>query len=315
VTTYWWVNQGNTWDFGGDFTFLWAALKDAGNATQPHWDALDDAVIGDIVIHYARQFVIAVSRVAAVSTPAVRPHEFETGARAGDMGRTVYLDEFQPFDIPVHRDDIPLHLRRTAPGTGGPFDSNGNVRNGYFFPLDLAVAVAVFTAAQLVVTATGVEADSYVGDRDRTDRELFLDLTGTDGVAVVKYRREQGGLRSALFGNQATYRCGLCARRYPVRYLRTAHIKSRWACSEPERKDWRNIVMAACVFGCDALFEDGMLRVDASGTISLAPGHGETATFAAFTTSLAGKTAPAFTEHNRAYFEWRNAESLADHGA
>lgn len=255
------------------------------------------------------------SRIAVASTPAVRPHEFETGAREGDTGRTVYLDEFQPFDVPVHRDDIPLDLRRTAPGTGGPFDSNGNVRNGYFFPLDLAVAVAVFTAAQLVVTATAAEADSYVGDKDRTDRELFLDLTGTDGVAVVKYRREQGGLRSALFGNHATYRCGLCARRYPVRYLRTAHIKSRWACSEPERKDWRNVVMAACVFGCDALFEDGMLRVDTAGTIGLAPGHDETGAFAAFTKSLTGKTAPAFTPHNRVYFEWRNAKSFAQHGA
>jgi hypothetical protein len=73
--------------------------------------------------------------------------------------------------------------------------------------------------------------------------------------------------------------------------------------------------MAACVFGCDALFEDGMLRVAAAGTISVAPGHGETAAFAAFTNSLAGKTAPAFSTHNRAYFEWRNAKSLADHGA
>jgi len=38
----------------------------------------------------------------------------------------------------------------------------------------------------LVVTATGAEADSNVGERNRTDRELFLGLEGTDGIAAVK---------------------------------------------------------------------------------------------------------------------------------
>lgn len=304
MASFWWVNQGVTSSLGGDLTILWAALKDARGVEKYHWDMLDQVRVGDVIIHYANKFVVGTSRVAETGHPAIRPASFEIDGRSGDMGRTVYLEGFRLLDIPVYRDEILLGTRKST----GPFTDQGMVRRGYLFPMSPELAAEVMSIAGLVVTNTATATDSYVGDQPGPDRELFLDMTSTVGVAVVKYRKEQGGLRSALFGASETFRCGICGRTYPVRYLRTAHVESRSECTEEERKDWRNVVMPACVFGCDALFEDGMLSVDAGGVIHLKAGHDETKALGAFANALSGRVAPAFKPSNRVYFEWRNAQ-------
>jgi hypothetical protein len=214
------------------------------------------------------------------------------------------LDQFTLFDIPVSLDEIPIELRRSPRGSGTPFTAEGKVQRGYLFPTDNSIASAVFGAAGLTIEDN--EAEDMAGETAAT--ELYLTIDETDGTAVVSYRKEQSALRKRLFGSATQARCGICGRRYPVRYLHTAHVKPRRVCSEDERRDWRNVVIAACLFGCDALFEDGMLSVDTAGVIHLNEGHDETPAFSAFTGSLAGKTAAAFTAGNSRYFEWRNAQ-------
>lgn len=310
VSQFWWVNQGVTGvtsTRSGDFTNLWAAAKDLQGNTQPSWDSLDLARPGDVVLHYISGYVVGNSRVAHSSGPAIRPRAFETAERSGDEGRELLLEKFTLFDIPVRLDEIPAELRRSPRGSGTPFNSEGGVQRGYLFPIDNSIASAVFEAAGLIVDDN--EAEDMAGSS--TFAELHLAIDATDGTTLVKYRKEQSALRKRLFGSATQARCGICGRRYPVRYLHTAHVKSRSACSEEERKDWRNVVIAACLFGCDAMFEDGMLTVDSTGTIHLNAGHDETPAFAAFTSSLLGRTAPAFKPGNKKYFEWRNAQRQA----
>jgi hypothetical protein len=60
----------------------------------------------------------------------------------------------------------------------------------------------------------------------------------------------------------------LCGKAFPCSLLVVAHIKPRAACTDCERRDFRNNVAPMCLFGCDALFErrvvvvtDGKVRV------------------------------------------------------
>jgi len=92
----------------------------------------------------------------------------------------------------------------------------------------------------------------------------------TDRAYTAIYRQEQRFLRSLLLQDNAA-RCDLCGREFDSRYLRAAHIKKRAACSEPERLDAPSIVMIACVFGCDGLYEAGHIGVNAHGHIVLSP--------------------------------------------
>ncbi|WP_010202154.1 hypothetical protein [Salinibacterium sp. PAMC 21357] len=305
---FWWVNQGGTADRGQNFRHLWAPIRAADGRRMRHWDALEAASRGDIVVHYAHRFVIGTSEVAQTHRSAVRPPDFETGEFTGDTGREVWLDHFQEFDVPVSLEHIPLELRKDDLGEGSPFEHSGKVQQGYFFPIMPTIAAAVFGANGLLEdTSTELEPsiEAYDGD---SHSERLLRLNETDGTATVTYRKEQSGLRSLLFGNRATAQCGICSREYPVRFLHTAHIKSRSACTLEERVDWKNIVMPACVFGCDALFEMGLLNVGIDGVISLRGNYDETSSLRLFAKSLEGKVARAFTTENRNYFAWRNAQ-------
>ena len=81
-----------------------------------------------------------------------------------------------------------------------------------------------------------------------------------DRPATSIHRGEQALLRLRLFGNATEATCALCGTTYPVRFLWTAHIKKRTACTDQEARDLDHIAMPACLFGCDALFEADMTR-------------------------------------------------------
>ena len=76
--------------------------------------------------------------------------------------------------------------------------------------------------------------------------------------------------------------CRLCERTYPREFLVAAHKKKRSECSPDEKRDLRNVVMLCCLFGCDVLYEKGLIAVDEDGSIkrSIDLGHGEAATYA-----------------------------------
>lgn len=93
-----------------------------------------------------------------------------------------------------------------------------------------------------------------------------------DRYAIAAGRGEQAELRQRLFGGRDEAPCALCGEVYPVDLLVAAHIKQRAACTDDECRDLDNVAMAACLLGCDALYELGYITVDATGHIMAADG-------------------------------------------
>lgn len=83
-------------------------------------------------------------------------------------------------------------------------------------------------------------------------------------VTKQKQRVEQQLLRDILFYNKDYEKCSCCGEEYPVESLTTAHIKKRSQCTKEEKLDI-NIVFPMCKFGCDELFEVGLLVVNNEG--------------------------------------------------
>jgi hypothetical protein len=124
--------------------------------------------------------------------------------------------------------------------------------------------------------------------------------------ASTTARREQAVLRHRLFGDAQDGICALCGRRYPIAFLRAAHIKKRSICTDDERRDLDNIAMAACTFGCDALFETGYIAVAPDGRIVATQaqlGHTDIVDRLA---SLRGRPTPAHTPATATYFAWHH---------
>ena len=133
-----------------------------------------------------------------------------------------------------------------------------------------------------------------------------------DQPAKTHSRREQGFLRRFLFGNRAEGTCTLCQKSFPVGFLVAAHIKRRADCSESERRDYKNVVMPLCRFGCDELFERGFIGVQDGIIVNLRPDVANT-TVKSRISDLSGKICRSWTPESSPYFEahysrWFNAD-------
>ena len=93
-------------------------------------------------------------------------------------------------------------------------------------------------------------------------------LNTADEFRQQVHRPEQQKLRKILFGNFSQVMCALCGKEYPSSFLVTGHIKKRSDADERERAD-RAIVMPVCLFGCDQLFEQGLVSVAEDGSFSV----------------------------------------------
>lgn len=85
-----------------------------------------------------------------------------------------------------------------------------------------------------------------------------------DLAAKRKARMEQSILRELLFHKKETEICACCGKEYPINYLITAHIKKRAYCTIDEKLDAK-VVIPLCLFGCDTMFEKGLVVVDENG--------------------------------------------------
>lgn len=120
----------------------------------------------------------------------------------------------------------------------GPVTAGGTLRNGYFFSLDPDCALELLRRA-------GLETASEAADEGGEHTEPIEGCVGgaSDRPAIVAVRAEQGFLRDQQLRRWGSS-CTFCGRSLPE-LLVAAHIKPRWACSENERMDTRNVSMLA----------------------------------------------------------------------
>lgn len=73
-------------------------------------------------------------------------------------------------------------------------------------------------------------------------------------------RREQAYLRKYLL-DSGSAECTICSNKFDEELLVAAHIKMRSKCTNEERRDFGNVATLMCSFGCDILFERGIIGV------------------------------------------------------
>ncbi|WP_229403969.1 MULTISPECIES: hypothetical protein [Micromonospora] len=168
------------------------------------------------------------------------------------------------------------------------------------------VPVAGSPVPVAALTHGGGDAATPAADEKTADLDEESD-EGLDAYALVARRKEQRRLRRLKLGEREVVRCQLCGRDMPRHLVVLAHIKRRADSSYRERLDLSN-VMAACVLGCDALFEHGHVHVDADGLIR--PGRAAGPDVADLIKELGGRKCPAFDSASAPYFAAHAARSL-----
>jgi putative restriction endonuclease len=131
---------------------------------------------------------------------------------------------------------------------------------------------------------------------------LLNELGELDATRQSTARTEQHIVRSLLLGNRDRGRCALCGEEYPVEFLVAAHVKRRSDCTDEERRNVSNVILA-CKFGCDELFERGYIVVS-RGKVVAKTERRATPVVANRMTWLHGKSCGAWCEQNAAFFVW-----------
>lgn len=289
MSKVWWVNQK-----GDDGSVLWAGAEDARGRRVWHWDTMWDVEPGDVVFHYLGQKIIGVSSVRNKARRETFPWPRSNPRRRGEKGKRIDLERY-PVDPPIERDLISLAVRQRASKKQGPFwESGSSAQQGYLFPVGQELLT------ELLMVAPHLRALPPFVNSGLLDP---IDIEGsTDFEVIALARREQAQLRDMLLGGAVEGACGICGQVLPSEYLWAAHIKRRAEASEEERRD-PNIVMLACLLGCDQAFECGDIFVSDRGTIRLRDSNDPflSSTFG----HLQGQVAPAFNSHTAQYFAAR----------
>ena len=300
MASFWWVNQGQSYQWERDLGILWAPKKSSAGKRFHHWDRMEQVEPGDLILHYAGGQIRAVSSVLVHARDAVNPHAGRTESEWDTDGREISV-RIQELDLPLALKTIPIDRRQSWKGPGQPFDRNGNVALGYLF--QLPIKAAVWLMKELGLTA---EPDEEFLDQSVAEIQGNYDpviVVGPDGEVTVKVRAEHRQLRQHLFGRKTEETCALCGRTLPINLLVTAHIKQRSKCTAIERTD-RNVVMAACALGCDAVFERGYVQVSAEGIVEAGPMQEGGEHLQGFIDYLVGRNVVVFSPASEKYFEW-----------
>lgn len=120
---FWWFNQGGSYDIEKNGNFIFAPLFDRKGTIPSHWRSLRKVKKNDIIFHYCKGLLKAISLVTTSASQTKHPADNTDGL----LIKTDY------FELP---DPIPLNeISKDSRFKEHPFDKNGEVNQGYLFPL------------------------------------------------------------------------------------------------------------------------------------------------------------------------------------
>lgn len=134
-------------------------------------------------------------------------------------------------------------------------------------------------------------------------------LASLDRETISRRRTEQYILRNYLTKNKDNCQCAICQKDYPIKFLATAHIKKRKDCTEEEKRDL-NVVMPACHFGCDKVYEEGYIYIKEGFIHSNFENKETTKTLIDYVANLEERKCNYFKTETAQYFKYHAKQNI-----
>jgi 5-methylcytosine-specific restriction enzyme B len=137
--SFWWVNQGQTFRQERDGGYLWAPQKSKQGRALDHHVRLTEPTKGDIVFCYSSMEIKSIGIVESSAVEANKPSEIASHGweEEGYLLKLNYLD----IDPKIKKEEVPREWRLKE---GGPFNVNGDLKQGYFFNLSESFGMKLF---------------------------------------------------------------------------------------------------------------------------------------------------------------------------
>lgn len=270
---------------GGEIP-VWGFTPGTNNSNLAKWNRIEP---GDVALFLRQKFAFASSTVAF----KIHNHDLAVELWGYDNKQQTweyvyFLDEIQNQMIPYE------HLNQLL-----DYEPENNFQQSL---------VLDGQKGGPVVDALGLGSAIY---ESAPTREAYLQAvelseeTALDRIVNGKARTEQAYLRYVNFGNKKYAECGICHREFPVSFLVAAHIKMRKYCTDAEKRDYENITMPMCKFGCDELYEKGYIGVN--DKVFIVRDENLSKPILDYLSSVKGNSCNYWKENTHTYFEWHNA--------
>jgi hypothetical protein len=133
TVTYWWVCQGESFTEDVGMKFIRAPLKNERGMTPYHWANVQKVKKGDVIIHYAhghmRGLSLATTEPFASDVDVIKPDRKEKEGMRVDVSFVPLASGLSLTLIKSRKDS----LKEVLGGVQGPFDINGDIKQGYLF--------------------------------------------------------------------------------------------------------------------------------------------------------------------------------------
>ncbi len=127
---FWWVNMGQKYKPQREGGFMWAPLTNKIGNQVGHYSELANAEVGDVVIVYGKPEIKSIGIVSEKAKVEQKPASL-ADENWNEKGNLVKLDYYD-LEQWIPKDSIPSPWRSED---AGPFDRNGNLKQGYFYPV------------------------------------------------------------------------------------------------------------------------------------------------------------------------------------
>lgn len=246
------VMQGETYEEERKQSLLQTAIFDRSGARNFSWEYMNDLVPGDLVMHYVKGQIKALS-VVKEPTHIVTDEAGQKKYRA----KVAYTDLERPLDI------APLfeNIRPLLPEKYAPFQQDGSGNSGYLFPIHVELTLYLIKQLRIVVEDQLIQPTLL-----EETSNLTVSLLGKlrDWQTAFIAQRDEFLQQRRLDALTEHTNCAICGAAFAP-LLDVPFIKAPEKCTQEERLDKYNALVLC--HNHHMLFKEGLVTMNDKGQL------------------------------------------------
>lgn len=244
--------QGETYEEERKQSILQTAIFDRSGARNFSWEYMNDLVPGDLVMHYVKGQIKALS-VVKEPTHIVTDEAGQKKYRA----KVAYTDLERPLEI------APLFeaIRPLLPEKYAPFQQDGSGNSGYLFPVHVELTLYLIEQLRIVVEDQLIQP-TLLEETSNLTVSLLGKLRDWQTTFIAQQGASLAERRVAVLKEHTS--CAICGATFAP-LLDVPFMKAPEKCTQEERLDKQNALVLC--HNHHALFNEGLVTMNDKGQL------------------------------------------------
>lgn len=260
------VMQGDTYQEECNAGVLWTPQIDKSGMVPHSWNRMQELKKGDIVFHYVKGFLVAISRVREDFHKGTKPKNVDEqgGNEPAFIARTAYRE----LDVPLSVKEFFTEIEPLLPTKYSAFQEDANGNSGYLYPCneELAMKFLELVSSLNIFTLEVEQLELSMEVIKKTEHNPLLGLIAEAELEIkTKMRRGKEQFRESLLPLW-NGECPICGTAIEA-VLKATHSKPWKDSSDAERLDPFNGILLCA--NHSALYSAGYIAFTGGGRLHI----------------------------------------------